>query len=62
MSDNCTENLSGWWGQPLEREYFPQQELSLAERDRRWQEVRAEMANRGLDALIVWGDTGKWDS
>ena len=62
MSDNFTENLSGWWGQPLEREYFPQQELSLAERDRRWQEVRAEMANRGLDALIVWGDTGKWDS
>src|SRR5687768_11382324 len=36
--------------------------LSLAERDRRWAAVRAQMAKRGLEALVVWGDSGKWDS
>lgn len=59
MSDG---ELSGWWGQPLKREFFAYEELSLEERDRRWREVRATMDERGLDALVVWGDTGKWDA
>lgn len=29
--------------------------LSVAERDRRWQQVRAAMAERALGALIIWG-------
>lgn len=33
-------------------------ELSEAERDRRWSATRAEMAKRGLDALLVWGSSG----
>ncbi len=36
--------------------------LSLAERDRRWTAIRAEMGNRGLDCLIVRGISSKWDS
>jgi Xaa-Pro aminopeptidase len=36
--------------------------LSRAERDRRWAAVRAQMRSRGLDVLVVWGDSGKWDS
>jgi Xaa-Pro aminopeptidase len=35
--------------------------LSLAERDRRWAAVRAAMAERGLDALIIRGTSLKWD-
>jgi len=35
--------------------------LSLAERDRRYKLVREAMKERGLDALLVWGDGGKWD-
>ena len=36
--------------------------LSLAERDRRWAAIRATMAARGLDCLIVRGTSSKWDS
>ena len=35
--------------------YTPQ--LSLQERDRRWQAARKEMEARGVDCLIVWGNT-----
>ena len=35
--------------------------LSTSERDRRWATVRAEMAVRGLDALVVRGLSSKWD-
>lgn len=35
--------------------------LSLAERDRRWAAVRAAMAERELDALIIRGVSLKWD-
>ena len=35
--------------------------LSLAERDRRWALVRAEMAKRNLDSLILWGWPAMWD-
>jgi Xaa-Pro aminopeptidase len=36
--------------------------LSLAERDRRWQAIRARMAERHLDCLIIRGISSKWDS
>jgi Xaa-Pro aminopeptidase len=36
--------------------------LSLAERDRRWQAIRARMAERGLDCLVIRGISSKWDS
>lgn len=39
---------------------YPQ--LSLAERDRRWREIRSTMAKRGLDCLLIYGDSGEWDS
>jgi Xaa-Pro aminopeptidase len=35
--------------------------LSLAERDRRWAAVRAQMASRGLDAIVLWGWPMMWD-
>ncbi len=35
--------------------YVPQ--LSIAERDRRWRAARKRMAAKGLDCLIVWGNT-----
>lgn len=37
-------------------------ELSLQERARRWEALRAAMAQRNLDCLVVMGDSGKWDS
>jgi Xaa-Pro dipeptidase len=36
--------------------------LSLAERDRRWQAIRARMAERQLDCLVIRGISSKWDS
>ena len=36
--------------------------LSLAERDRRWANIRAEIESRGLDALLIRGISTKWDS
>ena len=35
--------------------------LSIAERDRRWTNIRAEMEIRGLDALLIRGVSTKWD-
>jgi hypothetical protein len=35
--------------------YTPQ--LSLQERDRRWQAVRGKMGAEGIDCLVVWGNT-----
>ena len=35
--------------------------LSLAERDRRWDQTRAAMAERGLDCLVLWGWPAIWD-
>lgn len=37
-------------------------ELSLHERDRRYTRIRASMRERGLEALIIWGSSAKWDS
>ena len=36
-------------------------QLSLQERDRRYQMVRAEMAKRGIDVLILPANTGRWE-
>ena len=36
--------------------------FSLAERDRRYQSVRREMADRGLDCLLIPHHTGEWDN
>ena len=35
--------------------------LSMQERDRRWGAVRAKMAERGLDCLVLWGWPTMWD-
>lgn len=37
-------------------------QLSIAERDRRWKAIRQKMAERNLDCLIIYGNSGKWDS
>lgn len=37
------------------RPFTPQ--LSLEERDRRWQAIRRDMATKGVDCLIIWGNT-----
>ncbi len=39
-------------------ELYPYPRFSLAERDRRWQAVRARMAEQGLDAIIMPQNTG----
>ena len=36
-------------------------QLSIQERDRRYQIVRAEMAKRGIDVLILPANTGRWE-
>lgn len=35
--------------------------LSLAERDRRWRRIRDEMGRRGVDCLLVVGNSGRWN-
>ena len=35
--------------------------MPMAERDRRWQHVRAEMAKRGVDCLLLNGNSGRWN-
>lgn len=40
-------------GAPQARAYQPQ--LTRAERDRRWNLVREQMARKGVDALVIWG-------
>jgi Xaa-Pro dipeptidase len=41
------------------KDYRPQ--LSLAERDRRYREVRARMDERGFDVLLAPANTGRWE-
>jgi len=36
-------------------------QLSLAERDRRWERIREEMSRRGMDCLLVVGNSGRWN-
>ena len=36
-------------------------QLSLQERDRRYKVVRAEMAQRGIDCLLLPANTGRWE-
>ena len=43
------------------RERLELPRLSLAERDRRWAEIRAMMKERGLDCLLLCGFPCKWD-
>src|SRR3989304_10431684 len=45
-----------------EEKRYQMPQLSLQERERRWNSVRQKMAQRGLDCLIVHGDSGKYDS
>src|SRR5207302_4612222 len=40
---------------------YPYPRFSLAERDRRWAAVRAEMAKAGVDVLVGSNNTGHWD-
>ena len=43
------------------RETLELPRLSLAERDRRWAAVRAEMAARDLAVIVLWGWPTMWD-
>lgn len=36
--------------------------FSIQERDTRWENIRREMAAQGLNALVVFGNSSKWDS
>ena len=36
-------------------------QVSLAERDRRWTRIRKEMSTRGVDCLLVNGSSGRWN-
>ena len=36
-------------------------QLSTAERDRRWQAIRAGMDRLGLDCLLLSGNSGRWN-
>ncbi|MGE5216121.1 MAG: M24 family metallopeptidase [Chloroflexota bacterium] len=36
-------------------------QLSIEERDRRYKSVRAEMAKRGIDVLLLPANTGRWE-
>ena len=40
---------------------YPYPRFSLAERDRRWSAVRAEMVRAGIDILVGSNNTGHWD-
>jgi Xaa-Pro aminopeptidase len=40
---------------------YPYPRFSLAERDRRWAAVRAEMARAGVDVLVGTNNSGHWD-
>jgi len=37
------------------KSFTPQ--LSIQERNRRWQAVRKDMEDKGIDCLVVWGNT-----
>jgi Xaa-Pro dipeptidase len=43
------------------RESLELPRLSLAERDRRYAAVRKQMADRELDAIVLWGWPTMWD-
>lgn len=43
----------------LSRKELPR--LSLQERDSRWANIRLRMQEDGIDCLLIWGDSGKWD-
>src|SRR5215831_16848858 len=36
-------------------------QVSSSERDRRWARIRAEMAKRGVDCLLLNGNSGRWN-
>jgi len=36
-------------------------QLSLQERERRYRNVRAEMARRGIDCLLLPANSGRWE-
>lgn len=58
-TSRVAEALNGTGDSGLLRAELPR--LSLAEREARWSAIRAEMAREGIDALLVHGDSGKWD-
>jgi Xaa-Pro aminopeptidase len=43
------------------RERLELPRMSMAERDRRWSSMRAEMRKRGIDCLVLWGWPAMWD-
>ena len=43
------------------RERLELPRMSLAERDRRWTTTRAQMKDRGIDCLVLWGWPATWD-
>ena len=46
-------------GRQVDRDEFDQ--VSLAERDRRWVHIREEMEKRGVDCLLLNGNSGRWN-
>ena len=46
-------------GRQVDRDEFDQ--VSLAERDRRWVHIRGEMEKRGVDCLLLNGNSGRWN-
>jgi Xaa-Pro aminopeptidase len=46
-------------GRQVAREEFNQ--VSVSERDRRWKRIRSEMAKRGIDCLLLNGNSGRWN-
>ena len=47
----------------LKREVVSEEftQVSLAERDRRWKRIRDEMSKRGVDCLLLNGNSGRWN-
>jgi Xaa-Pro aminopeptidase len=46
-------------GRQVTRDEF--NHMPLAERDRRWAVIRTEMAKRGVDVLLLNGNSGRWN-
>src|SRR5215813_1771694 len=53
------EDYGSILGRRVDRSEFTQ--VSPAERDRRWMRIRAEMARRGVDCLLLNGNSGRWN-
>ena len=53
------EDYGGIAGRLVGRDEF--NHLPLAERDRRWARIREEMAKRGVDCLLLNGNSGRWN-